>query len=206
MSKFKAGDRVQVVDPTHSLGVHDIRRGEIHTISEVTCTGAIHLIGKDDTNYGDWRFKLAEESELERLVRVANEGWAAIDELAEKYFGEYESGGNAYNWEVRSKGQKGWRYRVKQKPKFEPFTVGSGWTVKLEGETLYIGCKSFPAKELKDALIEMGRNGRRGYPISGSSFKYFCTRQGVSRGEYGELVSWADADKILAALEKAGIK
>lgn len=135
------------------------------------------------------------ESELERLVRVANEGDAAIKVLKEKYPNDV----------IDNEGDPITRYgstftfSIKPKPAFEPFTVGSGWTVKLEGETLHIGCKTYVANLFKSDLNFVNSTG------TGRNYDLRATRVDV-RDKEGHSITWSDADRILAALKKAGIK
>jgi len=150
------------------------------------------------------------ETELDRLVHIANEGIEAFLKLKREYLNkvEYlahpksrdawvllESGHFPYlDWDLK--------LRVPQKPKFEPFTVGSGWQVKLEGDTLHIGCQDFNAKEFRRAVKHSEGTGFDCFQLKGEDMS--SGRAGVEWK--GHKLSWIDADKILAALEQAGIK
>jgi hypothetical protein len=209
---FKLGDRVRYIGPTSG----GFTKGKIYIADQyVDKPGEFARLGTwtDDNGscngHDQKHFELvtSNESELERLVRVANEGALASYRLRTE-FGheiEFKNNGSYKNWtpchEITFSGTTA-EYRIKQKPKFEPFVVGSGWQVKLEGDMLHIGCQKFNATSFKKAVkgAETGlitdRSVLAGVPMTGS-------RSGIEWD--GHRMLWSDADKILAALEKAGI-
>lgn len=106
-------------------------------------------------------------------------------------------------------------FRIKPKPAFEPFYVGisdyhpQSWQVKLEGETLHIGCTKFSAKEVKRVLLNLCRNNYCDEVTE--HYRFEARRAGismhgsVSEARHETLISWVDTDRILAALETAGV-
>lgn len=219
MSKFKVGDRVRKVRGIYSekkpIGVVEGHQGGQ---VRVRLDNPSLIMGGYSTDmeelYELVEAPAPEESELERLVRVANEGVDAEVTLRTKYRDQIEDAERVYQGPSvsRTGGQVSiYKLRIKPKPAFEPFYVGpgselsppaGGWLVKLEGETLHIGCKRLKAKDAKEALRFLCKgNGAEEYKTAG--FSVAATRTGVCSLD-GE-ISWADADKILAALEKAGV-
>jgi hypothetical protein len=164
-----------------------------------------------------------EESELERLVRVANEGTTAVAELKAKHpFDVQVSAGDDYWIGVGVSGPR-IRYRVKPRPAFEPFYVNNGqWKVSLSddghsqnaqptvrgvaeqsvaGKTLSVGCQTFPASQVLAAHRALkGATTYRGV----GGFDLYAYRDGVGRTDRtGPELTWTDFDRIGAALEKA---
>jgi hypothetical protein len=164
-----------------------------------------------------------EETELERLVRVANEGYAARDEVYRRYGQQYVTYINGDGPEHFISGTlrfwEGSRFAVKPRPAFEPFYVGppalgssapdmrveGAWRVSLsdDGKTLSVGCQTFDAKLVLPALkaLTTGQYGS----FSVGSVVLHAHRNGIGRdsARTGGELSWSDADRILAALEKA---
>lgn len=157
-----------------------------------------------------------QESELERLVLDANKGFEAQDRIRELFPNKIEMiGFDFQNWFMVSDwGRKlGYRYRIKPKPAFEPFYVGptehsldgrsGAWLVNLDGDTLHVGCKTFPASLVMQSLKSISGSGMwlntslEGAVPRGNKF-------GVVWSEYA--LSWGDCDRILEALTKEGIK
>jgi hypothetical protein len=140
------------------------------------------------------------ETELERLVRVANVGLDAMRTLYQTTLGN----------QVRLGASEWMSDFIKRRPAFEPFYVGPdvkpapagdapprAWRVSLsdDGKTLSVGCQTFDARQLYNALDDILR--KRGY--WNAALKIHSTRDGLRYGDY--VLSWSDADKILAALE-----
>lgn len=208
MSKFKVGDRVvrTSYDCQYSGGV--IKVGDVGVVTSIDGVGWISLDThpKSGATLPDY-YDLALETELERLVRVANEGALAMATLATEYPNsctveckKMGSGMDAYNYA---------EYSVKPKPTFEPFYVGpngggdgglkGSWLVKLEGNCLHIGCRSYNVSEVKNALHVFNAGA-----VTMGSFR--AHRHGVYEAiTPTNFISWADCDKIYQALEKAGI-
>lgn len=201
MSKFKVGDRVRLVKPKDGLTV-----GKVYIVEQYGSYGDDPAWNSVRYDNGEWGqivnhmynkgyFELVTpaESELERLVRVLNEGDVALRTIIEKYPTQVvDDEGDPMTY------YKPHTYSI-VKPKFEPFTVGNGWSVKLDGETLHVGCQPFIAKFFQKDM-------QRAVKGDGSTINYsfIACRDGVKYGI--NQISWSDADRILAALEKAGIK
>jgi hypothetical protein len=197
MSKFKVGDRV--VRTSHDCEYPGglIKVGDVGVVTATVdkwwiAIDSHPLAGTTLLKYYD----LAPESELERLVRVANEGVDAVHELSLKYWCDYET--------------REHRYVVKPKPTFEPFYVGpmirdshkAGWLVKLEGDTLHVGCKQFHASTLYRTLKGILGVGLCLTDQFEGAVPRGC-KDGIVWCQYQ--ISWADVEHILEALEKAGI-
>ena len=156
---------------------------------------------------------------LECLVKLANDGQVAKEELR-NFTGQVEFLTVFGDWDLIAETKlPPDKYRIKPKPAFEPFYVGpvgnyakypdadpgyvgnvtrGQWLVKLEGDTLHVGCQSFGAKDVKEAL-KMFNAGATEY----NSFR--ITRHGIyTTGLPKHYISWPDADRILQSLEKAG--
>jgi hypothetical protein len=195
-------------------------------VAEWTEDGATGA-GHSDTNAQDSTRK--SETELERLVRVANEGAAAEWEIRKRFSEDVEfrgetSHGYSGRWlpVARADANVPAQWRVKPRPAFEPFYVNNGlWKVSLSdgghsdtngqptvrgagsaeqsvaGKTLSVGCQTFDARRLYNALDDI--LCKKGY--WNAALKIHSTRDGLRYGDY--VLSWPDADSILAALEKA---
>jgi hypothetical protein len=214
MSKFKVGDRVvrRACDCQYTGGV--IKVGDIGIVTSIDGFGWITLDThpKSGATLPDY-YDLALESELERLVRVANEGADAVHELSLKYWCDYET--------------REHRYVVKPKPTFEPFYVGplsctaphsycgqalpsctleGQWLVSLTDNFLSInfGARTyrFKAYDLMCALSDLTKNSTEFAVVS--NWKLGCMREGICVDGRWQ-ISWSDADRILAELEKAEV-
>jgi hypothetical protein len=146
--------------------------------------------------------------ELVRANQIRNQ---ALSSFKDDYLAE------GVEW--RSSSTTGWvqnptlihahgEYRAVKAPTFKPFTVGDGWEVKLEEDVLLVGCESFPSAWAKKALSHLTRSSSTKYTRSGDrdhwgKLELFARRDGVHHT--GGIISWTEADKILKALEEAGI-
>jgi hypothetical protein len=162
------------------------------------------------------------ETELERLVRVANEGAAAEWEIRKRFsedveFRDETSHGYSGRWlpAARADANVPVQWRVKPRPAFEPFYVGpavkptsagdappQAWRVSLsdDGKTLSVGCQTFDAKDAEAALRWLCVAKNSGTQLGGRQLN--AVRDGLQYTGLGR-VSYEDADRILAALEKA---
>jgi hypothetical protein len=201
MAKFKKGDRVRCIK---GWDYFRLFAGSEYIIDRVEdCEVALRELPGTGT-FIESRFQLvapAEQSELEELVATANAGFEALDKLRALHPNNVEVQ-NANDEKWRLIGAWGeWsevRYRIKQTPAFEPFTVGQGWRVELDGGMLRIGCQSFVPDVLRSYLIDLcDRNALSAGNLS-------ATRTGVAMEGTPHSISWDDADRLLAALRKAG--
>lgn len=204
---FKVGDKVRVLpdQSVNNLGIFNIKEGEIYTIAAVY-RKLVCLLGMEFIDYGEWRFKLVEENmTLEQLVKQANDGWEASFKLRE-YKDQLEwmpgDGEKWKDWAVGSIVQPS-KCRIKPKPSFGPFTVGNNWLVKLEGDIVHVGCNKFNAKEILNMLKEFNNNTITRY-IGTTIGDVSAKRNGLLYNQNS--ISWEDSEKIVAALEKAGVK
>jgi hypothetical protein len=135
------------------------------------------------------------ESELERLVQIANEGRATAIKL-DQFSGLIEHYDGTYFAPASTKS-----IRIKPpKPAFSELTVGNNWKVRLDadGTTLHVGCKQFDAELLRDALPDLCEAKEGGdWTLSGFSLR--PKRNGIHMARW--TLSWPGADLLLAALE-----
>lgn len=222
--KFKVGDKVRAL---RDYGVSGLwyKRGRIMKVRYVRSVEVYefeeHPGGEFTTENdyclmpdGSFGFELvkeeSKESELERLVRIANEGEAAIDQIMDKHSHEVESGtlGTMQLITSRLRGPTNWRFRIKPKaPSFEPYTTSNGLKVSLEGSALDVGCSRFYAPGAIGALRALLDGSAC---VSAPLTEYgdrvlYSYRQGIG-GSAGYQLPWADADELLRRLEKAGIE
>lgn len=224
MSKFKVGDKIRFLGK--AAGGYETSfwiPGKVYTFKKylrydgndfdsicVTEGGSNHV----------GAFELAfppTESELERLVRVANEGIKAISELRDRS-GEVEIAsahhGKVYAWSSVSfgflDGHFQLRIKPKQRPLPEPIYVGRdcndggplpGWKVELSADrkTVKVGCQSFDVDVAQNALSSLVRSNHCVYALIDHNL--CATKQGVKYGSNS--ITWADADRLLAWLEAA---
>lgn len=145
------------------------------------------------------------ETELERLVRKANEGREAERTLYKNFSKQYEvrSDNSMQMWNGFDKIViVNTEFRVKPRPAFTPFTVGNGWTVELKGDRLTIGCREYDAKIIRREFDQMCRKDFVN-SYSGSSLKLAASRKGIS--SEGQSITWDEAERILKALEAADV-
>lgn len=216
--KFKIGARVRAkkldsrfpkgamgtlveIDYTRDSPIHMVKWDAPHG-----CRPPNYSSGEGNADCSESNLELIGEnmsntSELEELVKKANEGYKARDLINEKYRDKVEfNGGKDYPWTSNwIHCEDGKQYRVKVVLKFESFSVGKCWLVKLEGETLHIGCQTFNAKQLKVFL----EGSVRDKTPQGCGFN--CSRKGLYHTSKNEWLTWDEAEKILVALEKAGV-
>jgi hypothetical protein len=167
------------------------------------------------------------ETELERLVRVANVGLDAMRTLYQTTLGnqvrlgasEWMSDFHAVSFQDFFGSGGGDKCQatlsIKRRPAFEPFYVGpavkptsagdappQAWRVSLsdDGKTLSVGCQTFDAKDAEAALRWLCVAKNSGTQLGGRQLN--AVRDGLQYTGLGR-VSYEDADRILAALEKA---
>lgn len=158
------------------------------------------------------------ETELQRLVRVANEGAAAMQRLGGndavecrrpgRYWGPYSTCPGVID-------SRELEFRLRPRPAFEPFYVGrctrshphdepcGSWKVCLsdDGKTLSVGCKQFDARDLADGIRQLQLFGGMYALTAGGTIRVM--RDGLRlEAAQNHALSWPDADRILAALEK----
>lgn len=215
-NKFNKGDKVRVTGKRS--GASNELDGKICTIHKVSGGGIYVLEEEREGPGGVWEDELESaeersesaqtnsESELCRLVRKANEGLDAIRTLFEEDVIECRNIALKGNWgRVLSLHEYEVRLKQKPKPAFPEMTVGDGWKVEiLDDRDLKVGCHNLGRIDsytyaLKD-LIKKG-----GTYIIGGHGTLVAGRTGISLGsgftKSGE-ISWADADRLLEALEK----
>lgn len=144
------------------------------------------------------------DSELESLIEKANEYAKIIDVLRVNYFDEIEFRSvHGSTWrQLATRTPKNFEYRIKPKVKFEPFTVGS-WTVDYNPheKEIRIGCQQFNAYDLKSSLNSLCKYNYTRVIIADEDM--VATRKGVSWK--GHNLTWAEAERILEALEKVSV-
>ena len=143
-------------------------------------------------------------SELEQLVATANAGYTARTLLVEKYGDKVTA---HYNTSHRREGMsltklneesKIWvkELRIVAEKKFESYAISHG-SVRLEGQDLKIGCKTFNAKELQFALARLcGGQSESALGL----VKALAVRTGVRTNTSTEVLLWADAEQLLNKL------
>lgn len=224
---FKVGDKVRCIKSFTTVK-NAPKTGEIFTVTSVSgyyigfpllkLTDPIYTesIKKGDTpNWGLDNFELVKENmkELEQLVQVANAGYRAIDIIRENFgtLVEIKNASTNGEWqpiaqkEEVSLDTKKRELRIKPTPKFESFEVGPRrWKVKLDGNNLEIGCKTYNAVDLRIAFNSLIKitSCPNFQMLDGPLFS--ATRKGIF--SEGHSITWEEAEKILNALEKAGVK
>jgi hypothetical protein len=145
-------------------------------------------------------------TELEELVKKANDGWEAICKLYSNYPDKTEAFYKMHgepvanpDWQfTQGKCNNFVKFRIKKK-EFTPFYVGqaskNNWKVYLEGEFLHIGCQKFNAKDLKNFL----EGAIYGTTPQGQGFN--CSKRGLYHTNTNNTLTWEDAEKILKAFE-----
>jgi hypothetical protein len=166
---------------------------------------------------------LPQNSELEELVKKANEGRKAILKLAKKYpnkvqFDRVMDTGilnEERNVFVQHLNKYGDFEIIPEKPKFEPFTTKEGWRValkhKYDNDYVAIGCRknigtgnlgtyAYNAAVLKRVFRAIIRKNCNHYTDSESTAKFEATKNGIRQNK--EILNWDDAERILKQLEE----
>jgi predicted HNH restriction endonuclease len=200
--KFKIGDRVRSL-------VFDSRGYNIGTTGTITRDGERFVMVKWDCplritgNEADANVKdlelLTETSELAELVRKANEGYRAVDEINSKYYGQVEIKVELGYWtDTYKRIQREFRIKPKPQPMFpELYIIGK--RVIVDGESVTIGCQTFQADELFAALRGLYDSKTSATEISGGR-RFKAYREGV-KFEHQSPVAWTDIEQLLNALE-----
>lgn len=202
---FKVGDKVRVLNADESNDEKSrYIKGEIVIVISVG-TGWLTTRNSrgGENGWSHDNFELVEEttSELEQLIKKANDGFGAARSIRDLYPSNVEvlfDDGRIYYHNDWHKVARLPEWTIRPRTKFIPFTVGNGWKVNLVGEVVGVGCQTFFANILLSYLKDLTQNSFGG--MEGFS----ACRLGVSYK--GNLISWDDADKIVAELQKAGVK
>ncbi len=205
--RFKVGDKVTILDVDGSSCRSECV-GKTATVKEWSCGDYPYVdcgTHKKSCFRSD-QIKLVDsspkpQSDLEQLAETANKGYAAVDTLVEKYRDRLEYMNVSSDWLPYSEVNiiTGRQLRVIQKPKFEEYTLGT-WTVKMVDNMLHIGCKKYKTKEMMLALSGLVKDTSSGYT---GNFRINAMRNGVVSDGYA--ITWAQAEELLAKLEKAGV-
>lgn len=146
-----------------------------------------------------------EQSELVKLVAVANAGQKAESELVKRYSEYVEVRPHTTNvWTGDIKGLNPYEWRVKVKPKeFASFRVGKDWCVAVTADrvlypTLHIGCETFDFNDVLNVLCELKRN--HGYDLHLKNFPVKNTWAGIEWN--GATITHEEARKLLSAMEE----
>ena len=206
VNKFKVGDVVVRV------GNHfDIPSGIILVVNSVSTCG--DLLGfreysERGTIYHVSNFVLhtpKQESELETLVRKANEGRRALYTIMDKYPNKVEFNFTPeVSYPINNTAFiKGQTYRIiKPKPAFEPFLVNAKYQVYMVDDTLHIGCQTFNAVEARTALYAFIEELANSWTLPNGDHILASKRGLWIPGIEGQGLTWADAEKILRALQE----
>jgi hypothetical protein len=208
-TRFKVGDKVKRIRDKDGWAWSAHKpAGEIFTVSTVR-NGWLGLEGAkydlDPRPFNSGNFVLVEEASGseqsdEVLLEMVNSSVAAGHELYKRHGERLEVTFDHGLWEPVGKPNLH-GYRIKPKPSFKPFQIRS-WEVRMEGDKIRVGCQTFDAKALLRALSQLTDIGADCNSVDNSgSVKLAACRKGVSSN--GHTITWDEADKLLAALQKA---
>lgn len=220
VKQIKVGDKIRILqDRFHCASVS---RGDILTVTSISGYGTfetsrwtfqLHHLGEG--------FELVTDTgtELEQLVATANAGLKALNELRHKHRSRVETynvkldqtatisdGGPTEIFTVLFKSlaasynDGSYVLRVKpDAPKFEPFVVGSGWVVEMDGKHhVKIGCQKFIASEFLRVCAEL-LTGSHEVIIDAGIFHAY--RDGLKFKSHR--LEWREVEQIETALKKA---
>ncbi len=213
---FKIGDRVRFED-NDNTGCSGSVRGAFYIVNsaEYILEGQLLGLHPENKKYRKLsvlsiRCSLAPKSNVEELIRKANEGREAAEAL-EGMEGVEFIRWTGDTWRYLPEGYfNESRFRLEPPSVFEPFTIGS-WTVKLEGGTLHIGCKTVLASKFLAwyAARLLGDIDSADRAMTGYAYKIIGERDGMKfyfSDSESHILPWNALDKIITALKKAGIK
>lgn len=208
MAKFNVGDKVRV-RRCSDFDDHRPHWGKVYEVSKVSEIETYTLRGAEGSAFWEHHIELAvQPSELEQLVATVNAGRRAMDKLVVDYADQIiyvDEKRIEDSYVIESKNGIGATHvigseiQIKRRPPFEPFTVGQGWRVELVGtDRVRVGCQEFPIKQLKSCLEDLCNDNCMGSGMS--EVQLSASRAGASYRNH--LISWEDADRLLAALKK----
>jgi len=143
-------------------------------------------------------------SELDQLIETANKGEEAAKTICTKYRNKVER----QKWGDADSLEMNWHdptensfYKWRRKPQTRPAPIAVGtWKAEfLAEDCVQIGCESFPAKRLRDALAEIvEKNKSASYSINGHNI--FAQWNGIEWN--GNNLDRADAQRLFDWLKK----
>lgn len=200
---FKIGDKVKV-KRRRSLSSSFLagRIGIIMSINHTNNYLTLDIEGKDFNGlWFDEVELVSENSELEELVKKANEGYKAIKLINKNYNNQVEikivfNGENPdKKWEdLQFECTDLMEYRIKSK--VHKFKVAN-WEAEINGENVKIGCAKFEKINLKfdlNAILNENQSGGYNYHLR-------STRTGIYY-ESSNFISYDTAEKLLKELQK----
>lgn len=201
--KFKVGDQVilkKVADYPGNVACPEL-------MDKVLIVQKIHYTRSDNENVGiyfekypSWymneRFELVDnEKHFQDLIKLANEGQKAIDELVKTDRLQVSSINNTIPQDCCSGGHSGYTYYLKPlKPKEKKFFLGD-YEVVITKDLVQIGCqKDFQFKQLQDHLISLTSSSCRAIG------DWEPKRTGIYHNKANGSLTWEQVDFLLAEL------
>jgi hypothetical protein len=192
------------------LGPDDIRQGLAafwHTDSFELVATAGNFDTKTLIPYGTVGELMdrADSVYINKLVRQANDGRRALEELFKICRNDIEFSAEGQRWKQYKLIMKNMSYRIKPKEIMKPWIASeSGWTIEsLSSQTVSIGCLMFNKSMLLKGLIELlEKNLNETTRATDSSDEYYlqATKKGVQFKEH--VLAWSDAERLLKELKK----
>lgn len=203
--KFKPGDKVRCVKEGN--GVY---QGMVYEVEAFDLSAASVRLRNIGWRYDD-RFELVEEKsakgdDLNTLIQRANDGMRAITALynADPTVVAIHDDGDTRGVTVGYYSYSNFKEfrRKAPAPLPAPFTLkDSGHRVEFDfydtSNNVKVGCQTFAVVELRDSLVALIRNN---LPTSLGRPHLSATKNGIQHN--GNVVTWADAEQLLAALER----
>lgn len=221
---FKIGDKVKDIGDSRISVITDICFDTVHHCWYVYLNGSTHkdrngecpscfelvetkaAVSHENSisfrNYNPNPFlNLMKKRDIDQLIETTRAGEKASQRLKYEYGEDVEYRGSGSDWfKIKIIGKFEFRI-VNKESTFESFTTSNGWliTIKPMGD-LFIGCRNFTIEETKKTLIVFLRSLSCSHSSCGITF--YATWKGISDGT--NTLLWADAEKLLNSLEKAG--
>ena len=197
---IKVGMKVRL---TSTIPFAGLVQGQIGQVTDIYGDGihnGFYVNGRAGCQAAFW--EAVEAEGVEKLVEIANAGYRAIEELRKNHSSEVEYGcdGEPYSlYSTTRKPASGRNFRLKPKPNLAPFVVGGAWKVEMKRPSdIQIGCKNYVASALKSDLERASEMGQ------GKNYILSATKNGIKDPD-GHVISWADVEKLLEALNKMGV-
>jgi hypothetical protein len=199
MSKFKVGDKVKCINAYDAVRF-GLKQNKIYKVVSLNSDSGFFVEGIDQYAFNNSRFELVNEtseSKEEKLLRIINKGYKAINKLG-KLVGQENVEFIFPDGIKKTLDALTVATNVVIKPKSKKFKLAS-WDCEIIGDTVKIGCETFNKVQLSQGIHALCKNGQFVYHFEGRAM--FCYRDGIELKP--NRITWEQAEQLLKELENA---